>query len=169
MLIRQEKPQDIKEIYDLVKAAFAAAEHRDGNEQDLVAALRKSSAYIPELVLTAEIDGSLAGHILFTKAAVGDREVLALAPLSVKPEYQRQGVGAALIAEGHRVAMELGYEYSLVLGSELYYPRFGYIPAAEVGALPAEGVPAENFMAFRLREDAEPLDGSIVYAKEFGI
>ena len=86
MVIRQETPNDYNEIYDLVKEAFATADHADENEQDLVTELRKGSAFIPELSLVAEIDGKLAGHIMFTKASVGNDPVLVLAPLSVKPE-----------------------------------------------------------------------------------
>ncbi len=114
MLIRQEKVSDYEAVYALIEEAFASAEHADGNEQDLVEALRKGRAFIPELSLVAEIDHQLAGHILFTKANVGDQEVLALAPLAVKPKYQRQGVGTALILEEHKRAKELGYQYSVV-------------------------------------------------------
>lgn len=135
----------------------------------MVAALRNSEAFIPELSLVAEIDGVLAGHILFTKARVGVCEVLALAPLSVAPEFQRQGVGTALIAEGHRIARELGYPYALVLGSETYYPRAGYLPAGRFGVEVPQGFPPENFMAVKLLERAEPLHGSVAYAKEFGL
>ena len=48
--------------------------------------------------------GKIVGHIMFTKAMVGNKAVLALAPLSVLPEYQKKGIGAALIKEGHRIA-----------------------------------------------------------------
>ena len=89
MKIRQETPKDYEEVYELIREAFASAEHADGNEQDLVEALRKGDAFIPELSLVAEEDGQLAGHILFTKAQVGEAEVLALAPLSVRPAFQR--------------------------------------------------------------------------------
>lgn len=169
MDIRQETPEDFEEIYRLIKAAFASAEHADGNEQELVAALRGSSAFLPELSLVAEKDGRLAGHILFTRASVGVCTVLALAPLSVRPEYQRQGIGTALVLEGHRIARELGYPYSVVLGSERYYPRFGYGPAEKLGIAVSDGIPSENFMALKLREDAEPLQGRMVYAREFGM
>ncbi len=167
MLIRQETIDDYKEVYELITEAFATAEHADGNEQDLVVALRKGTAFIPELSLVAEIDGRLAGHILYTKAKVNDVEVLALAPLSVRPEYQRQGVGTALINEGHKIAKSLGYQYSVVLGSETYYPRVGYIPAQQLEIEVPEGFPAENFMAIQLQENAQPLNGTITYAEEF--
>ena len=167
--IRQERREDYDEVYQLIQEAFRTAEHADGNEQDLVAALRKGRAFIPELSLVAEVEGQLAGHILFTRAKVGEREVLALAPLSVRPAYQRQGVGTELIREGHRIARELGYPYSVVLGSEHYYPRVGYGPAEKLGIVVPDGIPSENFMALKLREDAEPLQGRMVYAREFGM
>lgn len=169
MRIRQEAVKDYEEVYRLIQEAFATAEHADGNEQDLVAALRKSDSFIPELSLVAEVNGTLVGHILFTKATVGDREVLVLAPLSVKPACQRQGVGTALIREGHRIARESGYSYALVLGSETYYPRVGYVPAAQLGIEVPEGIPSENFMAIKLRENAGPIHGAVRYAKEFGM
>ena len=67
MIIRKETPADYEAVYELVKAAFAAAEHSDGREHELVAALRKSGAFVPGLSLVAETDGILAGHILFTE------------------------------------------------------------------------------------------------------
>lgn len=136
MQIRKERPEDYNSIYNVVKEAFESAEHADGNEQDLVTALRKSPNYIPELSLVAEDNGKIIGHIMFTKAKVGDNDVLALAPLSVLPEFQRKGVGTALINEGHKIAKELRYGYSVVLGSEIYYPRTGYVPADTFGILP---------------------------------
>ena len=169
MLLRQETPADHEAVYQLIAEAFATAEHADGNEQDMVAALRKSEAFIPELSIVAEMDGELAGYILFTKAKVGGDEALVLAPLAVKPKYQRQGVGSALIAKGHETAAELGFQHSLVLGSETYYPRAGYIPAAQLGIEVPEGFPPENFMAVKLLENARPVCGPVTYPKGFGI
>ena len=145
MNIRTERPDDYEAVYSLVEQAFASAEHSDGTEQDLVAALRKGEAFVPELSLVAEIDGKIVGHILFTEAKVGGDTVLVLAPLSVLPAYQRRGVGTALIQEGHQIARRLGYAYSLVLGSETYYPRCGYLPAESFGIEIPEGMPPANF------------------------
>lgn len=169
MVIRQERCGDRQAVFEVVKSAFAEAEHRDGTEQELVDALRRGSAFVPELSLVAEEGGAVIGHILFTKASAGGQTVLALAPLSVLPGHQRQGVGGALVTEGHRIAREMGFFYSVVLGSEAYYPRFGYVPSVRLGILPPFEVPAENFMAIRLREDAPPVSGVLRYAGEFGL
>ncbi len=169
MKIRAEKNSDQSEIYTLIKEAFETAEHSDGNEQDLVIALRKSTSYIPELSLVAEVDNKIVGHIMFTKANVKNEIVLALAPLSVKPEYQKQGIGTNLINEGHNIAKKLGYHYSIVLGSDVYYPKFGYVSAKKFGITVPEGIPSDNFMAIKLSENAPLLKGEMTYAEEFGL
>ena len=169
MRIRQEEAKDYQDVYMTVQKAFESAVHADGNEQDLVNALRNSDAYLPKLSLVAEIEGKIVGHILFSKVRVSDSVQLALAPLSVLPEYQRQGIGTALILEGHRRARKLGYDYSIVLGSERYYPRAGYQPAEDFGIFPPFDVPKENFMACRLTENAPAISGVVQYPEEFGI
>lgn len=97
MIIRTEQKKDYDCVYRLVKSAFKTAEQSDGNEQDLVNALRKSSAFIPELSLVAGINEKIVGHIMFTKLQIGSHTALALAPLSVLPQYQRKGIGTSLI------------------------------------------------------------------------
>ncbi len=169
MNIRQEQPADYDSVYQVVKEAFASAQHSDGTEQDLVVALRKSDAFIPALSLVATKDNEVVGHILFTRAFVGTQEVLALAPLSVRPAYQRRGIGRALIEQGHRVAAELGFPYSVVLGHAAYYPKAGYQPASRFGIKAPFEVQDENFMAIKLAETNENIGGIIEYNKAFGI
>ena len=167
--IRQEKIKEYEEVYHVIKTAFETAEHSDGNEHDLVVALRKSNNFIPKLSLVAIEDNKIVGYILFTKIKIGQFEELALAPFGVLPEYQHQGVGSKLIEEGHKIAKNLGYHYSVVLGSEKYYPKFGYIPAIQYGIKAPFDVPNENFMAIKLNEANTEIKGIVQYAKEFGI
>ena len=169
MDIRQERPADHEAVYHVVQEAFAHAEHTDGHEQDLVVDLRNSKAFIPELSLVAIEDNRIVGHILFTKAAVNQTEVLALAPLSVLPEYQRRGIGLALVKQGHKIATELGYRYSVVLGHPKFYPKAGYIPASQYGIKAPFPVKDENFMAICLCGDGEQLNGVMEYDAAFGI
>lgn len=169
LIIRQENKNDYEEVYNVIKTAFETAEHSDGNEQDLVVALRKSDNFIPELSLVAVIDNKIVGYILFTKIKIGKQEELALAPLGVLPEYQKQGIGRTLIQEGNKKAKELGYHYSVVLGSDKYYPKFGYVSAKEYGIVAPFDVPDENFMAIKLNDTDIEIKGIVQHAKEFGI
>lgn len=168
MRIRQETTSDASAVYELVKTAFASAEHNDGNEHDLVALLHKSPAFQPALSLVAEENGKIIGYILFSEIKIGEKTAIAPAPLAVLPEYQRKGIGLALLAEGHRIAKNLGYGMSVVLGSETYYPKAGYVPACQFGIIcPFEGVPDENYMVLPLGEPAGDWKGTVTYDKAF--
>lgn len=168
MIIRQETTSDASAIYELVKTAFSSAEHSDGNEQDLVVLLHKSPSFQPALSLVAEENAKIIGYILFSEIKIGGKTAIAPAPLAVLPEHQRKGVGLALLAEGHRIAKNLGYGISVVLGSETYYPKAGYVPASQFGIVcPFEGVPDENYMALPLQEPAGHWNGTVTYDKAF--
>lgn len=167
--IRQENQNDYKEVYSVVKKAFETAEHSDGNEHDLVTLLRNSKNFIPELSLVAIEDNKIVGYILFTKVKIGDYEEIALAPLAVLPEFQKKGIGGSLIKKGHEIAKKLGYHYSIVIGSEKYYPKFGYVPAIKYGIKAPFQVDNENFMAVKLNNSIMEIKDIVEYAKEFGI
>ena len=167
--IRKENKNDYNEVYNVIKKAFETAEHSDGNEQDLVVRLRKSEAFIPELSLVAVKENKIVGYILFTKIKIKDNIELALAPLAVLPEYQRKGIGKKLIETGHNIAKNLWYHYSIVLGSENYYSKMGYIPAIQYGIKAPFQVPDENFMAIKLNDTNIEIKGTVEYAKEFEI
>ena len=167
--IRQENQNDYKEVYSVVKKAFETAEHSDGNEHDLVTVLRNSKNFIPELSLVAIEDNKIVGYILFTKVKIGDYEEVALAPLAVLPEFQKKGIGGSLIKKGHEIAKKLGYHYSIVIGSEKYYPKFGYVPAIKYGIKAPFQVDNENFMAVKLNNSIMEIKDIVEYAKEFGI
>ena len=169
MIIREERKEDYDIVYRVIKEAFVTAEYTDGNEQDLVVNLRNSKSFIPKLSLVAIEDEKIVGHILFTKAFVNSIEVLALVPLSVLPEYQNRGIGLSLIKEGHRIAHELGYRYSVVLGHSEYYPKVGYVPASQYGIEASFEVDDKNFMAICFDENVEELNGVMEYDRAFGI
>ena len=93
---------------------------------------------------------------------------LALAPLSVHPDFQRMGVGTMLIKDTFKIAKELGYNSIFVLGSDEYYPKFGFEKSTNFGISAPFDVPSEYFMAVELTKDAlKNVSGNLVYAKEF--
>lgn len=136
--IRQEHHNDHKTVFKLIQTAFAEAEFSNHREQFLVERLRNSPAFIPELSLVAEKDGDLVGHILLTRIHIEHNhqrfDSLALAPVSVLPRFQGQGIGGRLIMEAHQRATALGHHSVVLLGHAAYYPKFGYRPAYESGS-----------------------------------
>lgn len=172
IIIRQETEKDYKLSETVVEKAFKNAEHTDHKEHLLVAKLRKSDAFIPELSLVAELDGEIVGHIILTKLLIENEgskyDSLALAPVSVVPEHQNKGIGSELISESLKIAKELGFKSVIVLGHDKYYPRFGFKPASTWGIKAPFDVPDEAFMALELEDGSlEDISGTVVYSKEF--
>jgi predicted N-acetyltransferase YhbS len=171
--IRQEAPEDYGAVFDLVKLAFQDLPESDQEEQFLVQRLRNSPAFIPELSLVAERHSMLLGHILLTQVQIrdGDRAhkgVLALAPVTVRPDFQRRGIGGKLILEAHHRARALGYRGIVLLGHVHYYPRFGYQKARDFGISLPFDVPEAYCMAMPLYPGGlEGVRGVVAYPPEF--
>ncbi|GAB0156750.1 N-acetyltransferase [Chryseobacterium sp. Alg-005] len=174
MVIRQEKERDYPKVFQTIEEAFRNLEYSDHQEHFLVERLRKSNAFIPELSLVAEADDKIAGHILFTKITIENGqesfESLALAPVSVQPDFQHQGIGGKLIEKGHDIARQLGYQSVILIGHENYYPKFGYKKTTNFGISFPFDIPEENGMAIELVKDGlKDVKGVVRYPKEFGI
>jgi predicted N-acetyltransferase YhbS len=168
--IRQEQVADYEFTENVVKLAFANAEHSDKKEHELVSRIRKSSSFIPELSLVAtnKDNGSILGHILLSRIKISNTESLALAPVSVLPEYQNKGVGGLLITAALNAAKELGYNSVVVLGHPEYYPKFGFKKASRWGIKAPFEVPDEAFMAIELRDRAlSGISGVVEYPSVF--
>ncbi|MBW1656526.1 GNAT family N-acetyltransferase [Flavobacterium quisquiliarum] len=170
--LRQENINDFESVFQLIEKAFEKEEYSDHKEQFLVERLRESDAFIPELSIVAELEGKMVGHILFTKLKIVNDshafESLALAPVSVLPEFQGKGIGSKLILYGHEVAKSLDYKSIILLGHKDYYPRFGYEPCEKYNIKMPFDVPAENCMVIALVENSlEGVSGEVIYPKEF--
>lgn len=135
----------------------------------LVEALRLDRHAAVELV-AIERD-AIVGHILFSHldVTVDGRIVstLSLAPMTVRPDRQRRGVGSALVRHGLDQARSLGWQAVIVLGHPDYYPRFGF--AAELARKLAAPFSGDAFMALELTPGAlRGTGGRIVYPPAFG-
>ena len=119
----------------------------------MVHELRKRDGIL-ELSLVAELDNIVVGHIICSKAEVrtSDRiiPVLNFGPISVLPEYQRKGVGKALMNSMIRKATELGFGASLFFGRPEYYPQFGFKEASVWDITDLNGCNYPAFMGMEL-------------------
>jgi len=172
IIIRQETEEDHPQVFEIIGKAFLDEPHSDQQEPYLVERLRKSETFVPELSLVAEKDGQVLGHILLTKITVKDQdkehESLALAPVSVVPEYRNLGIGGALIQSAHTIARQLGFGSVILLGHAAYYPRFGYCPASVYHIRLPFDVPDENCMAIELTDNAlAEVSGTVEYPRAF--
>ena len=142
--IREERPEDIDAIREVNNDAFGEA-----LEGEIVDALRANGAVL--LSLVALLNGKIVGHILYSPIIVNDVfEGAALGPMSVLPEYQKQGVGSRLIEAGNRKLRDSGCPFIIVIGHAEYYPRFGFEPAGAFGITCQWPVPDEVFMVLPL-------------------
>lgn len=168
MILRPETPSDRASIAAVVEQAFGKP-----NEARLVEQIRESDNFIPELSLVAEEDGEVVGHALFSHVGIegpdGGR-ALALAPVAVRPDRQRRGVGIALIEEGLRIADARGETLVVVLGHASYYPRFGFTSARGHGVdPPSPDIRDESFMALPLSRYTGRPRGMLVYPPAFEV
>ncbi|OZJ02614.1 hypothetical protein BZG36_04287 [Bifiguratus adelaidae] len=122
-----DRYHEIRPVLKVICVAFSTLSDPEPKEATLVAELRAHSSFIPELSLVAELNGELVGHVMCTRATVKTSfcpwSVLALAPLSVVPEHQRQGIGKALMYAIIGAADALHEPFIGVLGDPKYYSR----------------------------------------------
>lgn len=165
MELRTEQPPDRPAILRLVCRAFETEDGTVPAERALLAALFAAAEYIPDLSIVALQGPEVVGHCITTRGWIGGEPVLGLGPLAVLPEYQRRGIGAALLGETSRRAAALGERVIVLLGHTGYYPRFGYRPASELGILAPEPAWGGHFMALPLARDVP--SGPFRYAAPF--
>ncbi|WP_085528870.1 GNAT family N-acetyltransferase [Kocuria massiliensis] len=162
--IRPETPADVPAIGRVLEATFETSE-----EAELVEALRRDPAWIKGLSFVAtDSDGSVIGYALLTRCHVGEQPALCLAPCAVLPEYQRSGVGTAVIGAALESARQQGEGTVVVLGHQGYYPRFGFVPASDYGIDLSIDVPDGALMVLSLDGGQVP-SGRVRYAEPFGI
>ena len=129
--IRNEKETDYKLVEDITRKAFYNMYIPGCIEHYLVHIMRGHEDFIPELDFVLELDGKVIGNIMYTKAELTDeegnkKEIVTFGPVSILPEYQRNGYGKMLIEHSLNRAAELGYEAVVIFGSPSNYVSSGF-------------------------------------------
>jgi putative acetyltransferase len=162
IIIRNETESDVDAIAAITKAAFENHPHSNHTEQFIINTLRAAKALTISLV--AEAGEKVVGHIAFSPVTISDGSLgwYGLGPVSVSPEFQKQGIGKSLIHEGLSLLRASGAKGCVLVGDPGYYERFGFRNRPE---LVLDGVPQEYFLA--LPFDDTKARGNVTFHEGF--
>ncbi len=122
LVIRAEVPADHRAVEEMTREAFWNVYAPGCEEHYLVHCLRTHPDFIPGLALVAQLEGRLVGNVMYAKCRLTDeegreKEILPFGPLTVHPDYQRRGIGKALLKRSFDIAREMGYEAVVIFGN----------------------------------------------------
>jgi putative acetyltransferase len=106
--------------------------------------MRRHADFIAELDFVAEVDGKFVGNIMYTRSAVMDEfdhklDTVTFGPLSVLPEYQRKGVGTALINHTRKILIQQGCPAVIIYGDIHNYSKHGFMSSRDFNITNAQG------------------------------
>ena len=174
VVVEPERDSDALGVDTVVRRAF----HDQEAVADMVAAIRTSPEYEPDLAFVARKDGEVVGFVMISHAGLdGDEgtrhDVLTLSPLAVDPAHEREGIGAALVRavlDAAEARTDLPRLVTLE-GSPVYYGRLGFVAAADHGVtfdLP-DWAPPEAAQVYLLRGHDPALRGRVTYPPAFAL
>ena len=136
-------------------------------EARLLDALRECEGWLPALSIVAEIDGTVVGHVVTTRGFVGDVPALGLGPIGVLPSHQHRGVGLALMHASIGAADALDEPLIALLGSTVYYARYGFVHSTTLGITAPDPAWGAHFQVRPLTAYRPDVRGQFRYASPF--
>ena len=131
-MIRVEEKIDYRIVENLTREAFWNVYKPGCDEHYILHIARDSQDFIKDLSLVLEKDGKIIGHIMFMKTTLKGTHnipVVIFGPISIMPQYQKQGYGTKLITYAINKAKEMEYKGIVITGDPDYYHRFGFLSA----------------------------------------
>ncbi|MBQ8823763.1 MAG: N-acetyltransferase [Ruminococcus sp.] len=130
-VIRLEKPCDYRNIENLTREAFWNVNVPGCDEHYLVHIMRNHKDFIPELDLVLEVDDKVIGNVMYTKSKLVDekgneKQIITFGPISILPEYQRQGYSKILLEYSFEKALNMGFDTIVIFGNPDNYVSRGF-------------------------------------------
>lgn len=160
--IRNEMNSDYQTVEALTRRAFWNLYAPGCGEHYLVHIMRSHEDFLPELDLVLELDGTVIGNIMYTKAKLVDdtgfeKQILTFGPISILPEHQRRGYGKLLIDHSFDAAKKLGYDTVVIFGNPGNYVGRGFVSCKKLNICLEDGLFPSAMLGKQLKEGA--LDG----------
>lgn len=136
--IRPETKSDDRVVENLTREAFWNVYRPGCMEHYVLHCFRTDPAFVPELDLVMELDGTLIGHIMYARSEIACSDgralpIMTFGPISIAPEYKRQGYGKCLLDYSMEKAKEMGAGALAITGNILFYGKSGFVPAKSKG------------------------------------
>lgn len=160
IIIRRETEKDYGAVESLVRDAFWNVYRPGCVEHYVLHKLRDDRDFVPELDFVMEKGGVIIGQNIFMRANIkadnGEMiPVMAMGPISIAPEYKRQGYGKILLDYCLEQAAQIGCGAMCFEGNIEFYGKSGFNYASEFGiryhGLP-EGADASFFLCRELKQ-----------------
>lgn len=137
-IIRLETPADYQEVENLTREAFWNVYRPGCLEHYVLHCYRDREDFVPELDFVMEKDGKIIGHVMYVHAklqADDGREIpiMTFGPISIAPEYKRQGYGKALLEYSMEKAKSFGVGALCIEGNIDFYGKSGFVVASTKG------------------------------------
>ena len=157
--IRNETEKDFHEVEELTREAFWNLYFPGCIEHYLVHQMRDHPDFIKELDFVAEYNGKIVGNIMYTKAWLMNEngqeiEIISFGPLSVLPEYQRQGIGSLLVSHTKNAAHEKGTKGIVIFGDPHNYCKHGFKSGKDLNISDMNGEFPYGLLALELERQA---------------
>ena len=160
--IRNEIESDYKEVENLTREAFWNLYTQGCEEHYIVHKMRNHPDFIKEFAFVALVNGVIAGNIMYTKSCLKGEsgnclDTITFGPVSVLPEYQKKGIGSALINYSRKAASDNGHNVIIILGHPYNYIKHGFKVSKDYNISDPQGRYPYGQMVFELKKGV--LDG----------
>lgn len=157
IIIRPEKKTDYKNTENLTREAFWNVYRPGCYEHYVLHCYRSDPDFIPELDFVMELDGKLIGQVIYVRSQIECDDgrkipIMTFGPISIAPEFKRQGYGKRLLDYSIERAKEMGTGALAITGNIDFYGKSGFVPAKTKGVRYADDPDADYFLIKELKE-----------------
>lgn len=163
--IRLERKDEYTAVENLTREAFWNVYRPGCLEHYVLHTFRGKPDFVPELDLVLEQEGRLIGHVMYVRSEIHADDgrvipIMTFGPISIAPEYKRQGYGTLLLRHSMEKAEKLGAGALAITGNIGFYGKSGFTVASASG-IHYFAEPRENEVPYFLIRELTPgfLDG----------
>ena len=133
--IRLETTGDYREAENLTREAFWNVYRPGCLEHYVLHTFRGKPDFVPELDFVMECRDRLIGHVMYVRSEIHADDgrtipIMTFGPISIAPEWKRQGYGTILLRHSMNEAKKLGAGALAITGNIDFYGKSGFVVAS---------------------------------------